>query len=208
LILVYGLLNRISMSGLSSSKNLTFIAVMAALGNVFSFISMRLAPLVPSIPLGPTSVSIALDFSHLTTFIAAMYGGPVLGGLTGLIGGLVAAFEFGFSQGNFITGFGLPAGKALTGIAAGVLMTRLGVTNNRLMMVVSTVLSYIPEGIFTYVIFMYLFPLFIPGSGFWVAALTTQVLLKAFVEMIVMGLLLTGITSNQGFTDYVKGSFA
>jgi len=188
LILVYGLLNRISMSGLSSSKNLTFIAVMAALGNVFSFISMRLAPLVPSIPLGPTSVSIALDFSHLTTFIAAMYGGPVLGGLTGLIGGLVAAFEFGFSQGNFITGFGLPAGKALTGIAAGVLMT--------------------PEGIFTYVIFMYLFPLFIPGSGFWVAALTTQVLLKAFVEMIVMGLLLTGITSNQGFTDYVKGSFA
>ena len=196
------------MSDLFSSKRLTFIAMMAALGNVLSFISIKLAPLVPAIPLGPTSFSLALDLSHLSTFIAAFFGGPVVGGLTALIGSLVAAFEFGFSQGNFITGFGLPVGKALTGITAGLLMRRLGVDGKRVMMVVSTVVSYIPEGIVTYLIFMYLFPLFIPNSIFWVAALTVQVLVKAVVEMVVMGILLAAMLGNQGFTQYVRGSFS
>jgi predicted membrane protein len=189
-------------------KKLTFIALMAALGNVLSFISIRLAPLVPSIPLGPTSFSLALDLSHMSTFIAAFFGGPVVGGLTALIGSLVAAFEFGFSQGNFISGFGLPVGKALTGITAGLLMRRLVVDGKRVTMVVSTVVSYIPEGIVTYLIFMYLFPLFIPGSIFWVAALTVQVLVKATIEMVVMGVLLAAMLGNQGFTQYVRGSFS
>jgi predicted membrane protein len=189
-------------------KKLTFIALMAALGNVLSFISIRLAPLVPSIPLGPTSFSLALDLSHMSTFIAAFFGGPVVGGLTALIGSLVAAFEFGFSQGNFISGFGLPVGKALTGITAGLLMRRLVVDGKRVTMVVSTVVSYIPEGIVTYLIFMYLFPLFIPSSIFWVAALTVQVLVKATIEMVVMGVLLAAMLGNQGFTQYVRGSFS
>ena len=181
---------------------------MAALGNVLSFISIKLAPLVPSIPLGPTSFSLALDLSHISTFIAAFFGGPVVGGLTALIGSSVAAFEFGFSQGNFITGFGLPVGKALTGITAGILMKRLVVDGRRVTMVASTVVSYIPEGIVTYLIFMYLFPLFIPGSIFWVAALTTQVLVKAVVEMVVMGILLAAMLGSQGFTQYVKSSLS
>ena len=195
------------MSDLFNTKRLTFVALMAALGNVLSFISIRLAPLVPSIPLGPTSFSLALDLSHLSTFIAAFFGGPVVGGLTALIGSLVAAFEFGFSQGNFISGFGLPVGKALTGITAGLLMRRLVVDGRRVMMVVSTVVSYIPEGIVTYLIFMYIFPLFIPGSIFWVAGLTVQVLVKATIEMVVMGIMLTAMLGNQGFTQYVSGSF-
>ena len=110
------------MAKVFNSKTLTFIAVMAALGNALSFISIRLAPLVPSIPLGPVSVSLALDLSHVSTFTAALFGGPIIGGMTGLIGGLVAAFEFGFSKGNFIAGFGVPIGKAMTGVAAGLLL--------------------------------------------------------------------------------------
>ena len=196
------------MSDLFNSKSLTFIAVMAALGNVLSFISIKLAPLVPTIPLGQTSFSLALDLSHLSTFISALFGGPVVGGLTALIGGSVAAFEFGFSQGNFITGFGLPVGKALTGITAGLLMRRLEVERKQIMMVVSTVISYIPEGIVTYIIFMYLFPLFIPNSIFWVATLTVQVLVKAVIEMVVMGILLAAMLGNQGFTQYAKGLFS
>jgi thiamine transporter ThiT len=86
------------------TKGIMFIAIMASLGNVLSFVTMQLTPLVPNIPLGPVSVSIALDISHLTTFIAAIYGGPVIGAITGAIGGLVAAFQFGFSQGNIVTG--------------------------------------------------------------------------------------------------------
>jgi riboflavin transporter FmnP len=197
-----------TMSKILSPKSLTFIAMMAALGNVLSFISIKLAPLMPTIPLGPTSFSLALDLSHLSTFIAALFGGPAVGGLTALIGSLVAAFEFGFSQGNFITGFGLPLGKTLTGLTAGILMRRLVVDRSRVMMVVSTVVSYIPEGIVTYIIFMYLFPLFIPGSSFWVAAMTVQVLVKAEIEMVVMGVLLAALIDNQGFTQLVKGYFS
>jgi riboflavin transporter FmnP len=197
-----------TMSKILSPKSLTFIAMMAALGNVLSFISIKLAPLMPTIPLGPTSFSLALDLSHLSTFIAALFGGPAVGGLTALIGSLVAAFEFGFSQGNFITGFGLPLGKTLTGLTAGILMRRLVVDRSRVMMVVSTVVSYIPEGIVTYIIFMYLFPLFIPGSSFWVAAMTVQVLVKAEIEMVVMGVLLAALIDNQGFTQLIKGYFS
>ncbi len=189
-----------------NTKKITFIAMMAAMGNVLSLISIRMAPLVPSIPLGPVTFSLALDLSHLATFIAALFGGPVVGGLTGLIGGIIAAFEFGFSRGNFLTGFGLPIGKALTGIAAGVLMKRLE-ERGGVMYVIGTILSYIPEALLTVVIFMYLFPLFIPFSEKWVALFTIQILVKAFVEMILMGVILMRVMGNRGFKVYIQGLF-
>jgi hypothetical protein len=181
---------------------------MAALGNVLSFISIRLAPIVPNISMGFTSFSLALDLSHLATFTAAFFGGPFIGGLTGMIGGLVAAFEFGFSKGNLLTGFGLPIGKALTGLTAGFLTLRMGVDKDRIRMVLYTVFSYVPEGIWTVIIFLLLFPFFIPFSSFWVKAFTIQVLVKAFIEMVVMGLILAGMLANQGFTEYVRGFFS
>lgn len=196
------------MGGNLDSKNITFVAVMAALGNVLSFISIRLAPIVPNISMGFTSFSLALDLSHLATFTAAFFGGPLIGGLTGMIGGLVAAFEFGFSKGNLLTGFGLPVGKALTGLTAGFLTLRMGVEKDRVRMVLYTVFSYVPEGIWTVIIFLLLFPIFIPFSSFWVKAVTIQVLVKAVIEMIVMGLILAGMVANQGFTEYVRGFFA
>jgi len=188
-----------------NTKKITFIAMMAAMGNVLSLISLRMAPLVPSIPLGPgLTFSLALDLSHIATFIAALFGGPVVGGLTGMIGGIIAAFEFGFSQGNFLTGFGLPIGKALTGIAAGVLMKRLE-ERGGVMYVIGTILSYIPEALLTVVIFMWLFPLFIPFSEAWVTLFTIQILVKAFVEMIIMGVILMRVMGNRGFKVYVQG---
>jgi hypothetical protein len=188
-----------------NTKKITFIAMMAAMGNVLSLISIRMAPLVPSIPLGPgLTFSLALDLSHIATFIAALFGGPIVGGLTGMIGGMIAAFEFGFSQGNFLTGFGLPIGKALTGIAAGVLMKRLE-ERGGVMYVIGTILSYIPEALLTVVIFMWLFPLFIPFSEAWVTLFTIQILVKAFVEMIIMGVILTRVMGNRGFKVYIQG---
>ena len=188
-----------------NTKKITFIAMMAAMGNVLSLISIRMAPLVPSIPLGPgLTFSLALDLSHIATFIAALFGGPIVGGLTGMIGGMIAAFEFGFSQGNFLTGFGLPIGKALTGIAAGVIMKRLEERGD-VMYVIGTILSYIPEALVTVVIFMYLFPLFIPFSDQWVTIFTIQILVKAFVEMVIMGVILMRVMGNRGFKVYVQG---
>jgi len=196
------------MSGLRSSKNLTFVAMMAALGNVLSFISIQLAPLVPSIPVGPVSISLALDFSHLATFITALYGGPVIGGLTGLIGGLVAAFEFGFSKGNLISGFGIPVGKAMTGVVAGLVMSMLRASEKRSMLVPSTLVSYIPEGILTAFIFISLYPLYFGMPSFLATAIATQVLVKAVCEMIAMGLVLMFLADNRGFTAYLKGVFS
>jgi hypothetical protein len=188
-----------------NTKKITFIAMMAAMGNVLSLISIRMAPLVPNIPLGPgLTFSLALDLSHIATFIAALFGGPIVGGLTGMIGGIIAAFEFGFSQGNFLTGFGLPIGKALTGIAAGVLMKRFE-ERGGVMYVIGTILSYIPEAILTVVIFMWLFPLFIPFSESWVTLFTIQILVKAFVEMIIMGVILMRVMGNRGFKVYIQG---
>ena len=186
------------------SKNLMFVSMMAALGNVLSFISIQLAPIIPSVPLGPVTVSLALDLSHLTTFIAALFGGPVIGGLTGLIGGLVAAFEFGFSKGNLITGFGLPLGKAMTGVTAGLVMALLKPDRNQLSMVFTTVIAYIPEALFTAFLFIVIFPLFMGLPYFIATAITAQILVKAFFEMVLIGLLIMGIVKNQGFNGVKK----
>lgn len=194
-----------NMTKQTGSKNLMFIAIMASLGNVLSFITMQLSPIVPNIPLGPVSVSLALDISHLTTFIAAIYGGPMIGGLTGAIGGLVAAFEFGFSQGNIVTGVGLPLGKALTGITAGYIFKR--VKGLQFANIIAAVISYIPEAILTYVLFKYLLP---PATGIPVGiavAISIQIIVKAFIEMIMLGALLTWLTGNLGFRSFAEGFF-
>ena len=196
------------MSGILSSKNLTFISMMAALGNVLSLLSIHLSPFMPSIPVGPLNFSLALDLSHMTTFIAALFGGPLVGGVTGLIGGAIAAFEFGFSKGNLVTGFGLPIGKALTGLTAGLLMSRLNPNKDRLRMVISTVASYIPEGLFTILIFVIIYPIFFPRTPLsFILPFTTQIIVKAFAEMVIIGILISVMTDNQGFNDSMKNYF-
>lgn len=186
------------------SKKLMFVATMAALSNVLSFVSIQLAPIIPSIPLGPVTVSLALDFSHLATFIAALFGGPLLGGLTGLIGGMTAAFEFGFSKGNLVTGLGLPLGKAMTGLAAGLVMPTLCHNPSSLRTVASTVVSFVPEGVFTAFLFITLYPIFYGMPTGVAKAVTVQILVKAIFEMIVMGFILTGLLMNRGFTEYMN----
>ena len=189
------------------SKSLVFVATMAALGNVLSFLSMQLAPIAPNIPLGPVSVSLALDLSHLATFIASLFGGPLVGGLTGLVGGLVAAFEFGFSKGNLVTGFGLPLGKAMTGVAAGYVFRWLYGEGGPGRLVASTVVSYIPEALLTLFLFVYVLP---PITGLptamW-AMVATQIVVKAFGEMVILGLILMGLMSNSAFRTYASGYF-
>jgi len=189
------------------SKGVVFVAVMSALGNVLSGLSIAVTPIAPSIPLGFMSFSLAIDLSHITTFIAALFGGPGLGGLTGLIGGMVAAYQFGFSQGNLLTGFGLPVGKALTGITAGLIMRRLDLERHEMRMVPAAVISYLPEALYTAFIFIVIFPL-IYGPQVWILFFTVQILAKAFVEMVVMGLMLAALLGNRGFTEYIKGFFA
>ncbi len=189
-----------------NAKSITFIAIMAALGNILSLISSQVGGFVPNIPLGPIQVSLALDIGHLTTFIAALFGGPVIGGIIGAVGGLVAAFEFGFSKGNLVTGIGLPLGKALTGLTAGYVFQRYEV-DTFLKAAVGTVISYIPEALLTLILFRYLLPVF---TGLQVSIATLvgiQIVVKAFFEMIILGFLLVTLTKNKGFSDYIKRYF-
>ena len=122
------------------------------------------------------------------------------------MGGVVAAFEFGFSKGNFVTGFGLPLGKALTGIAAGYLFQRYEL-DSWIKAALLTVVSYIPEGLLTLVLFRYLLP---PVTGMPIGIATLigfQIVVKAFFEMVLLGLLLRQIFSNTGFKNYVDSFF-
>ncbi len=189
------------------SKALVFAAMMAALGNVLSFVSMQLAPVAPNIPLGPVQVSLALDLSHLSTFIASLAGGPVIGGVTGLIGGLVAAFEFGFSKGNLVTGFGLPLGKAMTGIAAGYLFKSVYREGSPGTLIVTTVVSYIPEALLTLVLFRYLLPPLMGLPMSLATAIAVQIIVKAFIEMALLGVIMAGMVNNLGFRNYTRGYF-
>ncbi len=189
------------------SKGIMFIAVMAALGNVLSLISIQLSPIIPSIPLGPISVSLAIDISHLTTFIASLFGGSIVGGLTGAIGGLVAAFEFGFSRGNYITGFGLPIGKALTGITAGFIMRKWNPSKETIYMVISTVIAYIPEALLTLFLFVTLLPSLMGLPSAIAFTIAIQIIVKAFFEMVALGILLSLLTKNKFFSSVMSNYF-
>ncbi|MCW4012777.1 MAG: hypothetical protein NWF07_07270 [Candidatus Bathyarchaeota archaeon] len=189
-----------------TTKNITFIAIMAALGNILSMITTQVGAFAPNIPLGPIQVSLALDISHLTTFIAALFGGPVIGGITGAVGGLVAAFEFGFSKGNIVTGIGLPLGKALTGITAGYLFKKYD-ADSFIKTSTLTAVAYIPEALLTFVLFRYLLPV-VSGLPVGIATLVAiQIIVKAFFEMILLGFLLISLTRNTGFTENIQRYF-
>ena len=117
----------------------------------------------------------------------------------------VAAFQFGFSQGNIVAGVGLPVGKALTGLTAGYVFNWLRET--RYSNVISAVISYIPEGILTYVLFKYLLPV-TTGIPVGIAvAISIQIIAKALIEMVILGVMLTGLTGNAGFRGFTEGYF-
>lgn len=194
--------------GTQDSRTVVLVAVLGALGNILSGLSIFSAPLIPSIPFGAVSVSLALDLSHLSTFIGALIGGPMVGTLTGFISGALAAYQFGFAQGNIITGVALPIGKALTGLAAGLLMTRLGLLRRErrpLLLVPTTVLAYVPEGLYTAFIFIVLFPAVYGLPLSVVYLITAQILVKAFFEMLVLGIVVAALLSNRAFQNFARG---
>jgi hypothetical protein len=191
--------------GTMDSRTVVLVAVLGALGNIMSGLSIYSAPLIPSIPFGAVSISLALDLSHLSTFIGALIGGPMTGTLTGFISGALAAYQFGFAQGNIVTGIALPIGKALTGLVAGLLMRRRGLLRREgkpLLLVPITVLAYIPESLYTAFIFIVLFPAIYGLPLSVVYLLTAQILVKAFFEMLVLGGAIAALLSNRAFRNF------
>ena len=128
------------------AKQSSFIAIMSALGIVLSLISLNAAPLLSSVGQGGA----ALDLSHIATFIAAFFGGPYTGALVGLISGIYAGYYFGYVLGSLglLSVIGIPIGKALTGLIAGFLYKKSGLSNNARRPVLAlplTLLAYVSE---------------------------------------------------------------
>jgi len=180
------------------SKAASFIAIMGALGNVLFLISNYL---------GPITQGVALDFSLVGVFIAGLYGGPMVGFVTGLLAGFLPGVYFGPLVGNWIGLIGLPVGKALTGLTAGLLYKSLGIAQRQRRSVLSVPLvlvSYVPEFLFTIFYFLVLYPYFLGFSGMGILVV---VMPKAWAEIVVMSFLMAALIGNQGFTNFVDSFF-
>jgi riboflavin transporter FmnP len=183
-----------------NTKQIAFVLMMGALGNVLFMIS-SLA--------GNISSEIALDFSLIAALIAGFYGGPTVGFASGILAGLLPGIRFGPMGGGAWLGLiGLPLGKALTGLAAGLISKSLKLgekPRSSLLGIPATLLAYIPEAIFTYTYFSYLMPLFI-GQTFGNAVIIA-ILLKATAEVIIMSVIIATLMGNKGFNDFIRTHF-
>jgi len=177
-----------------SVKDLTFALSMGALGNVLA-----------AITIAPTMVSqVALDFSSLPVFIAAVFGGPVVGGLTGFLAGILPSAFFGFIGGQLgILGFGTSVGKAISGFSVGVLTRIVKSSQSRTALLIPIVLlGFVPEAAWIYMLFTVFIPVFMPNQAF-LSAFLVPILTKAWFEIVVMGVFTSAIAGHSGFRAFL-----
>ncbi len=182
------------------TKKLAFAIMMGALGNVLFLISYYTGQIAPGI---------ALDFSLVGVFIAGIYGGPITGAIAGIIAGLMPGLMFGpMGSGGALGLIGLPLGKALTGITSGLFFQGLKLQQHAhasIITIPSVIISYIPEGIFTYAYFSLLMPLFL-DQNIGSAAIAT-VMIKAFIEIVVISFIMAALSGNTGFNAFIRAHF-
>jgi riboflavin transporter FmnP len=184
-----------------NTKKLAFALMMGALGNVLAVISYYA---------GPIAFGVALDFSLIAAFIAGFYGGPRVGFISGLFVGIFPGIMFGpMGMGGWLALIGLPVGKALSGLTAGLIAESLNLgqkPRSSLLAIPATLLAYVPECIYTYVYFAYLLPLFIGSGG---AAIFIGIILpKAIGEVAIISVLMAALMGNKGFNDFVRTFFS
>jgi riboflavin transporter FmnP len=182
------------------SKTISFVALMGAFGNVLFLISNYLGPIVPGV---------SIDLSHIPVFIAALYGGPLIGFLTGIIAGVLPGIQYGpLGTGSWLGLIGLPIGKSLAGVTAGFLHRVLSMDSgeHRSILAIPLILvSYVPECIFTVLYFIMLMPLFIGGGGMGILMF---VLPKAWAEIIFISFFMAALIGNTGFNSFVANFFS
>jgi riboflavin transporter FmnP len=183
-----------------NAKKITFTIMMGVLGNVLFAISFHVGQLAPGV---------ALDFSLVAAFIAGFYGGPLIGFISGIFVGILPGIMYGpMGMGSWLGLIGLPFGKGLTGLTSGFLTSVIGLGENKhssLLSVPVTLLSYIPECIYTYAYFAYLLPIFVGGGG--ASVFIYYILPKAIAEVIIMSFLMAALVGNKGFNEFLKKFF-
>jgi uncharacterized membrane protein len=183
------------------ARKIALVAVLSALGTVLSAISLGVVPIVPNV---------ALDLSHVATFVAAIFGGPLMGAAVGFFGGIYAGYYFGFGSSSglgFLSLIGVPLGKAMTGLFAGFLYKRLklGTESGRSVYAIpATLLAYVPESIYTALYFLYIVT--------WInlAPMSFMIMLvipKGWLEITVMSVLIAALAGNKGFIEFINRFF-
>jgi LytS/YehU family sensor histidine kinase len=174
---------------------------MSALGLLLSAISLNVAPLLNAV--GQSGA--ALDLSHIATFIAAIFGGPLVGAIVGFLSGIYAGYYFGYVMGSLgvLSLIGIPFGKALTGLTAGFLYKKLRINNSprsSTLTIPVILLSYIPECVYTIFYFLYIV-LYVFGSA--MSFMIPIVIPKAWIEITIMSLLMGALAGNTSFKEFV-----
>jgi len=180
------------------TKTIAFVLMMGALGTTLFIISYSL---------GQIGFSIALDFSLVGAVIAGFYGGPIIGFVSGLFVGILPGFMFGpFGYGGVLGLFGLPFGKALSGLSSGLIAKGLGLGQRQrssLVVVPATLLAYVPECLFTWAYFAVLL-----GVEEGSAVFLPLILPKALLEVSIISVLMSALVGNRGFGDFMRNRFA
>lgn len=192
-----------------NARKVVFIALMSALGNAMFIVSQTIFK----------TTQIALDLSHIGTLIAAFYGGPVIGFLTGFIVGIGPGLYFGYIGGSLglLGAIGLPFGKALMGLTVGYLAELFNIGGTKYSSwkaVLATLVGYLPECVFTVFYFEVLVALLLPDvAAFFVSifgslhVLVLSILAKAWIEIILLGVFMGTLVGNNGFNDFVGRIF-
>jgi LytS/YehU family sensor histidine kinase len=188
-----------------NARQVTFVAMMSSLGALLSAISLNVAPILAAAGAGGA----ALDLSHIATFIAAIFGGPYIGAIVGFLSGIYAGYYFGYVLGSLgiLSLIGVPLGKALTGLVAGFLYKGLKISNrsrSSMLTIPIVLLSYIPESIYTIVYFVYIVTLV---YGFSMSFMIPIVMPKAWLEILVMSLIMSVLVGRESFRKFVKNSY-
>lgn len=197
------------MRGIEDPRKIVFVALMGALGNVMFIVSQTIFK----------ASQIALDLSHIGTFVAAVYGGPWIGFLTGLIVGIGPGLNFGYFGGTLglLGVIGLPVGKALTGLTVGYITRFFKLENTKRSawkVSLATLVGYVPECIFTVVYFEWLVVILLPdvAASFTLYfgsmhLLVLSILAKAWVEIALLSIFMGTLVGNNGFNDFVTRVF-
>jgi len=172
-----------------SSKEIAFIAMMGAMGNVLSALSAFVGNFHPQI---------ALDFSHVATFIAALYLGPLSGFVTGCIASLFPFYRFG------LTGLLGPILGLLVIVEKGVTGLFAGMWAKKVRPFFAVILGYVPECILMYATLVHLTAFFYflcpPNAAVIFAAIFfTAIFPKAWVEIVTLAFLMEILNRSRSF---------
>lgn len=178
----------LSSDKLLNSKTIAFMSIMSALGVVLAFLS------VYSLPIGP---GVAVDLSHIGTYIVALSGGPIMGSIAAAIAGLIPAFRFANPA--------IIPGKMLTGFTVGFLyyifINKIGIFKRSskskiVAMLIAGLVGYFPEMIFTiWDLNMVMgFP----------EAVVIEILIKAWIEIAIISFLISVILNIENINNLIS----